>query len=40
MAGNPSLFAAATEREVNQLGRRIFLTFGLSVSMAGSLLVG
>ena len=40
MAGDPSLFAAVTEREVSRLGRRIFLTFGLSVSLVGTLLVG
>ena len=40
MAGDPSLFAAVTEREVTRLARRIFLTFGLSVSIVGSLLVG
>ena len=40
MAGDPSLFAAVTERELTRLARRIFFTFGLAVSIVGSLLVG
>ncbi|HPU51088.1 MAG TPA: PAS domain S-box protein [Burkholderiaceae bacterium] len=39
MKMEPGLFAEATEREVNRLARRIFLTFGVCVAVAGAFLL-